>query len=340
MRWRRSLTASLSITFEDGICVNYEGKKIVLDPSRPKSDSVSFISHAHLDHLQGVDGQGVYLCSKETKVLAEKRGVQLGKTIQSLRGFEMPSSGHILGSTSLLFRDKFLYTGDLCTRQRGFQEPTQPIKCSTLVIESTFGRSQYRFPPLDKVVEQTHRLIAEHFAKGIPVVLMGYPLGKAQILTHLFSSWEPIFLHDSVKTMNDAYAELGKNLPGGLLSYSDASEKGLLEKKPWILLAPMSSSRSSFLRTVRNLFGAVLVGFTGWAVEQNGRPISGVDYSLPLSDHADFYELEEFVKKCSPDRVYVVHGFADEFASHLRSLGFDAKPIVKEQKHLSDYMVD
>jgi Cft2 family RNA processing exonuclease len=43
-----------------------------------------------------------------------------------------------------------------------------------------------------------------------------------------------------------------------------------------------------------------------------------------LSDHADFPDLMRFVEAVKPERVYTLHGFAAEFARHLRRRGVQA----------------
>jgi putative mRNA 3-end processing factor len=48
---------------------------------------------------------------------------------------------------------------------------------------------------------------------------------------------------------------------------------------------------------------------------------------LPLSDHCDFRELVDVVKRCNPDKIYTFHGFSEDFALSLRKMGFDAESI-------------
>ena len=51
------------------------------------------------------------------------------------------------------------------------------------------------------------------------------------------------------------------------------------------------------------------------------------NYSIPLSDHCDYNELIELVKKSEAEKVYTIHGFVDEFAMDLNKLGFTAQPL-------------
>jgi Cft2 family RNA processing exonuclease len=68
--------------------------------------------------------------------------------------------------------------------------------------------------------------------------------------------------------------------------------------------------------------------FSGWAIDEESYVHRmKVGRVFPLSDHADFNELVKTVEKCSPEKVFVSHGYDHEFAAHLKSRGFDAKPL-------------
>jgi putative mRNA 3-end processing factor len=162
---------------------------------------------------------------------------------------------------------------------------------------------------------------------GIPVILMGYSLGKAQLLTKMFGDWDPVYVHDSVAKMNSVYSMLGIELKEAI-AHSEAENLGLLSKnKPWVMIAPLAGARSAFVKEMKERYGAVTIGFTGWASGNRYKYMTGLDYVMPLSDHCDYGELVSAVKQCAPDRIYTFHGFAAEFASSLRSMGFDAQPV-------------
>jgi putative mRNA 3-end processing factor len=164
---------------------------------------------------------------------------------------------------------------------------------------------------------------------------MGYPLGKAQVLSYLFSSWEPIYVHESVQKMNEAHAKMGIGL-NNFVPYQEAKEKGLLMRKPWILISPVWSGRTNFVKGLKNRYNAVTVAFSGWSVEPSYKYVMGFDHAFPMSDHCDFDELVRFVKECNPKRVYTVHGFSSELASRLRRLGYDASPLLGSQISLDE----
>src|SRR6185369_5540614 len=75
-----------------------------------------------------------------------------------------------------------------------------------------------------------------------------------------------------------------------------------------------------------------LAVLTGWAVDPSCRYRYGADAAFPLSDHADFPDLVELVKQVAPRKVFTLHGFAADFARHLRELGFDAQALSEAEQ--------
>jgi putative mRNA 3-end processing factor len=318
---------------DSGITVHHKDAKIVLDPSQPVDCDFTFVSHAHVDHLhrRGKKKSNIktrVLASKETALIAEARGYQIADPAEEHNGFTLIDSGHILGSRGLLIGgNDVYYTGDLSIRERAFMKPAKMPYAKTLIIESTFGRPEYVFPALSEVTHKTNRIISEMYDLGIPVILMGYTLGKAQLLTKLFGHWDPVYIYDSVAKMNSVYSELGVQLKSAV-THSEAKERGLLSKnRPWIMVAPLMSARSAFVKEMKDRYGAVTIGFTGWAAGSRYKYMTGLDYVMPLSDHCDYKELVTAVKQCRPEKVYTFHGFAAEFAKALREMGFDAEPV-------------
>jgi putative mRNA 3-end processing factor len=317
---------------QSGIMVHHKDSVIALDPSRHTDSHFTFVSHAHVDHLhkrsmaKKSNSKNQVLASKETALIAEARGYKIGQAAEQHDGFRLVDTGHILGSRGLLIDEEVYYTGDISMRERAFMKPAKVPHAKTLIIESTFGRPEYIFPPISEITHKTNKIIAEMYDLGIPVILMGYTLGKAQLLTKLFGHWDPI-IYDSVAKINSIYSDLGVKLES-VMTYSQAEEQGLLRKnRPWVMVAPLMSSRCSFLKEMKNTCGAVTVGFTGWAVGSRYRYMMGLDYVMPISDHCDYNELVAAVKQCGPEKVYTFHGFAKEFASSLSRLGFDAEEV-------------
>jgi putative mRNA 3-end processing factor len=316
-----------------GIIVDIDGKTVSLDPKRYNHQcDFTFISHAHTDHLckktPTTENNHKILVSKATSLIAQARGYRLDDVTEVCDGFQLINTGHILGSRGLLIGNELYYTGDISIRERSFMKPADIPSAHTLIIESTFGRPEYVFPNLVEIIHKTNGIISEMYNLGVPVLLMGYPVGKAQLLAALFGHWDPIFVHDSIDKMNSVYMELGINLKD-MATHSIAEKKGLLAKnKPWLMIAPLNAARSNFVKLMKQRYGAVTIGFSGWAIDRRYKFMMDLDYTMPMSDHCDFPELVKVVRACNPKKIYTFHGFSVEFAASLRQIGFDAESLV------------
>ncbi len=156
--------------------------------------------------------------------------------------------------------------------------------------------------------------------------MLGYELGKAQTLSQLFGNWDPMFYHDSVKRMNDLHRSMGVPLKEAI-GHTEAESNGLLDKKPWVMVAPMMSTKNNFIKHMKLKYDAVTIGFSGWAKSKQFGFSRGTDYSIPLSDHCDYDELLQLVRQSGAEKIYTIHGFIDEFAMDLNKLGFSAQPL-------------
>jgi putative mRNA 3-end processing factor len=326
-----------SVSANGGIQVDLGGTRYALDPhSHPRADYI-FVSHAHIDHMHTPSRGERIIASSATTELARARGYDLGETKEESEGVELLDSGHILGSRSIRIGDEVYYTGDASGRVRGFLGKCRTRKSRILVMETTYGSPEYVFPPTAKLVREVNTLISSAYDRGVPVVLMGYPLGKAQLLSYFFSSWDPMIYHDSVARMNKIHVAHGVELKPGR-SFDPTTDLDRLPRGPWVMVSPMASGRSRVMAHLKKKYGAILVAFSGWALGSGYRYTMGADYSFPLSDHCDYQELVRLVEAVSPEMVYTVHGFAAEFAQDLRRMGFSARPLAAYQSSLSDYV--
>ena len=328
--------AGARVTANSGIQVDSGGRRFILDPKGPVRSDYTFVSHAHIDHMHAPSKNERVIASEETRELARARGYDLGDTVDVAEGVELLDSGHILGSRAIRIQDEVYYTGDASGRARAFLGKCKTRQARILVMETTYGVPEYVFPSTAKLVKDVNGLIASAYDRGAPVVLMGYPLGKAQLLSYFFSSWEPIYYHESVDTMNSIHMAHGIRLKPGR-RFDPARDQDRLPRGPWVMVSPMSSGRSRLMAHLKKEYGAVLVAFSGWALGPGYRYTMGADYSFPLSDHCDYQELINLVQAVSPELVYTVHGFAAEFARDLRKMGFSARPLSAYQSSLSDY---
>lgn len=316
----------------NGIVSTHNGIQVNLDPKKGTENGITFVSHAHIDHLHRQNG-GLVLTSKQTSEIAKVRGYSIENYREEYENFSLIDAGHILGAKGLLFGDEVFYTGDISIRERAFMKGAKAPKCKVLITECTFGMPEYVFPKIDEIVKRVNEIISDSYSRGKPVILLGYELGKAQILSYLFSHWAPYY-HDSVKKVNDVYRKFGVGLHDSI-GHSEAEISGLLNKKPWLMIAPNLSGKNAFVQHMKSKYGAITVGFSGWAQSPRFAFARQHDYSIPLSDHCDYNELLQLVKECNPEKIYTVHGFVEEFATDLVKLGYDAQPL--SENALDDY---
>jgi putative mRNA 3-end processing factor len=312
-------------------------RKIYLDPRQILDENYIFISHAHIDHMlnktaiKKYDLRNKIMCSPETVAIANLRGFRFEKEICSQDDCKLVDTGHILGSKGLLIGNEIFYTGDLSMRDRAFLRKPDIPRAETLIIETTFGKPEYIFPPIEQITHSVNSLISEMYSRGIPVILMGYSLGKAQVLTSLFGAWKPLIVHDEIFKFNQMYKQFGVSLEDSI-SLSDATKLGLLDKGPWLMIHPLTNGKHPRIFHYREKYGAITIGFSGWGINKNYRHMMNLDYAIPFSDHCDHNELLEVVKKCNPSKIYTVHGFDKEFANNLVNMGYDAESVRKESK--------
>jgi putative mRNA 3-end processing factor len=322
---------SLIKTTDCGLLIENNETKILLDPSKVESDNFVFVSHAHSDHVYRKPKNKMHIktiTSIETEAIAKARGYEITNTIYEEKELELIDSGHILGSKGLLAFNEIFYTGDISIRKRAFLTPPKKIpQVDTLIIESTFGRPEYIFPDHTKIIHDANKIIADAYDKGKPVIIMGYPLGKAQLLTNFFEHWDPLFAYDSIEIMNTVYRDMGISLRN-TTRFTDAERSKKLDtKNPWVMLAPLMNGNSKFLRYMKEKYNTITLGFSGWACNNGYKHMMGIDYALPMSDHCDYNELIQLVHKCNPKKIFTIHGFAHEFARILSNMGYNARPL-------------
>src|SRR4029078_4412442 len=90
-----------------------------------------------------------------------------------------------------------------------------------------------------------------------------------------------------------------------------------------VAVVPPRSQRAARLTRLKR---PVSIGVTGGAIDPNWRWRLGVDYAIPLSDHADFDELVECIQRVEPAVIYCTHGPAG-FVTLLRRRGSQRQPL-------------
>jgi putative mRNA 3-end processing factor len=301
-----------------------------IDPWRAVDRAV--ITHAHADHARA--GSARYLCSQEgAAVLQHRLGaaavieavpygqpVKIGAVTVSLH-----PAGHIRGSAQVRVEHRgevWVITGDY----KRAADPTctafEPVRCHTLVTESTFGLPVYRWPDQRRVWPELQQWWDRNAATGRHSVLFTYSLGKAQrVLASLPAVTSPIVCHGAVAAMNHVYRDDGVRLP----EFQTVSETGR-SKLPTgcLVIAPPAAQGSLWLRR----FGDAATAFaSGWMLVRGSRRRQTVDRGFVVSDHVDWDDLMLSIRESSAERVLVTHGSSQVVARWLTEQGLQAAAL-------------
>jgi putative mRNA 3-end processing factor len=285
-----------------------------------------FMSHAHADHIAPHE---LALCTPATARLYQHRRGAHRKTKElpfreplefgPLRLTTFPA-GHCLGSAMLLAEDgerSLLYTGDYKLGPSATSQEAELPQADILVMESTFGRPRYRLPPREEVVGQLIELVRETLANDRTPVIHAYALGKAQEVTKLLTSAGiPVLQHSLTYAVSEVYRQCGVDL-GDVAEYRETKLPGR---------AVVTLPRGMRGYRLGGISRPVSIAVTGWAIDPSTKYRQGVDYALPLSDHADFDQLLETVERVGAAEIYCTHG-PREFVEHLRAEGHNAMPV-------------
>jgi len=322
-----------SVQLGNGIEVAYGDTKFFLDPRKVSAEGICCISHAHSDHMPSSFDGGPIHCSDIT--LRCMRGRVKSKKSKSYledpeRG-EDPSvkasgAGHILGSNMFMLDagQKVLYTGDFCPQDRLDIEGARPQKCDVLIIEATYGNPRYRFPDRNEMIKVIRDWVEDMLHQEYSVVLRAYPLGKSQELISMLKEHQPRLYGSVLDTTRLIEAD---DLRFDYLPF-DPEDRG-----PQVVISPGTWGENG-LSMLRKRCSADV---SGWCLDTKGRSLGkmawGMDQGFAYSDHADFYEIMDFVEKCDPSIVYTHHGAEDNLALEIQKrLGITAVPLKKEKK--------
>jgi len=293
-----------------------------LDPRG--SREFAFVSHAHSDHA-GKHGETV-LSAATSRLMRSRIGASRQEHVlasgetRELRGARLTllPAGHVCGSSQLHVEDgagSLLYTGDFKLCAGYSSERIAWRGAETLIMETTFGKPEFVFPPAEQVWAEVVDFCRGTLEDGGVPVLLGYSLGKAQeILCAVAAAGLKPMLHGAAAKLTKIYREFIPGIPE-FAEYEPSGVGG------HVLICPPSARGSAMIRRIGNRRVAML---TGWALQPGAVYRYGCDAVFPLSDHAGYDDLLKYVDLVRPARVLTLHGYAAEFARDLRRRGVEA----------------
>ncbi len=295
-----------------------------IDPWQPVNRAV--ITHGHADHARR--GSAHYLAAPGNNAILRRR---LGSDIHldivtygqiaTHNGVRVSlhPAGHILGSAQVRVEhagEVWVVTGDYKLAADATCVPFEPVRCHTLITESTFGLPIYRWAESRAIFAEIGKWWSENQAEGKASIIYAYALGKAQrLLAGLDPRQGPIVCHGAVAAVNNDYLAEGVALP----TTFEADETSDFSRS--LVLAPPSAQRSPWLRRFGDHAGAFA---SGWMAVRGARRRGGLDRGFVLSDHADWPGLLKAIELSQAQTVYVTHGQVAPMVRWLREHGKEA----------------
>lgn len=300
-----------------------------IDPWLPVDFAVT--THGHADHVKW--GNKHYLCHQLTKpILTQRYG--LTDNVQTLAyneginingvNLSFHPAGHVIGSSQVRLEYKgeiCVISGDYKVEYDGISTAFEPVKCHTFVSESTFGLPIYHWSPQQEIFKDINQWITQNQAKGKTSILVAYSLGKAQRLIKNLDGNYPIYVHQSIANLNEAFAQAGVKLPETIRIDQSIKKENLQQG---VVIIPPALADG---RWAKNLIQPATGICSGWMKVRAGRRWRSADAGFALSDHADWPGLLHAIKATEAEKVYVTHGSTAVFSKYLNEIGIPAEEV-------------
>ncbi len=316
------MTTPPRVHFDPAGGIEVERGLLWLDAKQPKALGV--ITHAHGDH---VGRHRRIVCTPATAAFVRKRTGHKAEYVE--REFGEPfvvgdltvtlhRAGHILGAAMVKVcgpGGSVLYSGDFKMTAGVTTLPAEPPRADHLVMEATFGLPEYRFPDDDGTRAALITFAQQALRADETPVFLGYALGKGQEIAALLSqAGVPCAVHPAIWNLCPTYRAHGVKFPGAVTLKRNPRDRCAVVVTPRLLRTPEVQQRGP-------LKLAVISGWAGRLDKVKADAVFG------LSDHADYDQLVTLVERVAPQRIDVLHGYADEFAADLRMRGYDAHAV-------------
>lgn len=297
------------------------GDHFAIDPTC--KSQLAVISHAHSDHLRAhvkliatgptVDMAKLNYKRVDATVLDYHQKIEIGPAT-----VELAPAGHMLGSAQVIVNwegEKIVYTGDFKLEENLTCGKAEIHRCDVLLIDTTYGRPRYQFPPLSEVREMLLDFVKKTLASGITPLILAYNIGKSQEAMKILGD-EGYEMEVYQKAYNAAqvYIKHGIDLKN-IYPLPEKPTRGRV-----VVMAP------GVLRYLSTYgWGRFKTCFlSGWTLDKRYGALGGNGYGIPFTDHAGFDDIVRYVEEAKPRRIFTLFG-PPEIAEYLCRLGFKAQ---------------
>ena len=318
--------------------IRVNGLGIALDRREPGAD-ISFVSHAHSDHIAAMHRPTNIFASKETIELADAAyGIKASAIGKGMPGYSMQmlDSGHMLGAKQLAVADeshgtKTVYSGDFQMQKSAAAPPIRITDADVLIIDSTYPYPGIKFDDRSEVEESLVRWASRSLGNG-SVLFGAYAMGKAQELIRMLNkAGVRPKVGGKIDRINAVYKANGIKLDceplyseSGGLTANGGNFVGVVENSEMRGLAYLLARYRGI-----NVMTAVATGFA-----KTFR--FSTDAQFALSDHADFAQSMEYIEATGAKKILTYGSNDRRFAKSLAMNGYDAIPFSEAPADLFD----
>lgn len=302
----------------------------------------AIVTHAHSDHFAAMNSYSPTFATqatidlfnnlKKTKTRSNFIPVEFNEQLKLQPDtpdvkISFVPSGHILGSASVFIENdnsRLLFSGDVGGKgQLTSKAPLKAVQADILVVEATFGSPELVFPSREEISMEILEWSANVIKEKKNVLFSAGRLGSSQELIKLFNNLTNlnVVTHGEVTQLSEIYQKHGIKLD----FYDSKSEEGkeIIKTGETIIIQPRGKKIVPYFITEHVECKTAIV--TGMASRFQYR---NYDASFPLSSHANFHELIEYIREVSPEMVFTIYGLEKKLAEAIsKELDIPAIPL-------------
>ena len=195
------------------------------------------------------------------------------------------------------------------------------IKCDTLITEATFGLPIFQHPDPKEEIKKLINSVKKN--RSSCHIIGAYALGKAQRVMNLLRQnnySDTIYIHGSLEKLCNYYRSQKINI--GLFEKVVSKDKSFYEGK--IIIAPPSALKDRWSRRFPN---PIICMASGWMTVKQRAKQRGIELPLVISDHSDWNELLDTIKKSKAKNILVTHGQEDALVYYCKKNNLLSKPL-------------
>ncbi len=313
------------------------GKELILDPTRVKPAAA--VTHAHSDHVK--KHKTIFATPPTLELTRNMIGDFNGVPIEFGKSYNFDGAtlrpepaGHILGSAQFVIDYhgyRIVYTGDFKLTPNETCQPAQIHECDVLFIDTTFGRKRFNFPDYKLVKQRLLEFVEAAIISGDIPVIFAYSTGKAQEVMKILGD-EGFLTYAVPQAVRNT--EIHKKYGVDIKNFHELDHN--FPEKGALVLPPSFKELHDLFPTFRKRTCFV----SGWALYPGYIRLPHVDELIPLSDHASYNDLIQYVELANPKKIYCLFGFKD-IVEDLKYRGYNAvKATLANRKKVGRYVLE